>query len=228
MDCVKHASVPLKAPMKVVRPYVTRRHVLTGEERVNATDQCCGQCKSVGCAANGQVYKGGESIPGAQQCYSKVCEFDVNSASYLIRETQLDCRTDNLPTCQGNQTKYDSTGCCKTCIVRATASQTCSECSPRLMFGQPAATVGFFKVTRNNTICQNSAPIQDLTECSGYCQSRAKYTTLMRGFDNKCNCCQPQHTITRNVTLNCTDGTTFAKTYTVPTSCGCSACTGGA
>ncbi|XP_033761396.1 mucin-5AC-like [Pecten maximus] len=199
-----------------------------GEERVNATDQCCGVCRSVGCVANGQVFKDGQSIPGAQRCYSKVCAFDVSSASYLIRETQLDCRTDNLPTCQGNQTKYDSTGCCKTCIVRATVSQTCSECSPRLMFGQPAASVGFFKVTRNSATCQNSDPIQDLTECSGYCQSRAKYTTLMRGFDNKCNCCQPQATVTRNVTLHCTDGTTFAKTYTVPTSCGCSACAGGA
>ncbi|XP_021374153.1 mucin-5AC-like [Mizuhopecten yessoensis] len=199
-----------------------------GEERVNATDQCCGQCRSVGCVANGQVFKDGQSLPGAQRCYSKVCDFDVSSTSYLIRETQLDCRTDNLPTCKGNQTEYDSTGCCKTCVVRATASQTCSECSPHLMFGQPAATVGFFKVTRNNVICQNTEPIQDLTECSGYCQSRAKYTTLMRGFDNNCNCCQPQNTVAHNVTLHCTDGTTFPKMYTVPTSCGCSACTGGA
>jgi len=112
-------------------------------------------------------------------------------------------------------------------ITEEAASQ-CSTCQPRLMFREPTRSVGFFKVTNPNGVsCQNKAPVQDLMECSGYCSSAAQYTAIMQGFSNKCNCCQPTSTTSKTVQLTCTDGTTIDKTYSVPNTCGCSACTAG-
>jgi len=113
-------------------------------------------------------------------------------------------------------------------ITAQQAAHSCAACSPRLMFGQPAASVGFFKVTNSKGIsCHNNDPIPDLKECSGYCQSRAKYTQIMHGFNNQCNCCQPSATTVRSVQLQCDDGSTMSKNYTIPSSCGCSACSSG-
>jgi len=39
-------------------------------------------------------------MPSAQRCYSKVCAYEAMIGGFLIRETQLDCRVDNLPACK--------------------------------------------------------------------------------------------------------------------------------
>lgn len=106
------------------------------------------------------------------------------------------------------------------------AAHSCSECAPRLMFGQSSLSVGYFKVSKNGVMCQNTDPINDLRECSGYCMSKAKYTSVMQGFSNNCNCCQPEKTVTKTIQLSCTDGSTMSKTYTVPESCHCNTCSG--
>ncbi|KAK3108253.1 hypothetical protein FSP39_004202 [Pinctada imbricata] len=186
------------------------------------------QCKPSGCVVNGHVYKAGESINGSMHCFSKTCSYSAAFDAYIIKETQIECRTDNLPPCKGNTTEYDATGCCKTCEVKPQqAAQTCATCQPMLMFGNPASTIGYFSVINNGVKCENLDPIPDLKECSGYCQSRAKYTAIMRGFDNKCNCCQPTKTISKSVQLTCADGSVISKSYNVPENCGCSACSGG-
>ncbi|KAJ8313789.1 hypothetical protein KUTeg_008350 [Tegillarca granosa] len=104
------------------------------------------------------------------------------------------------------------------------AAHSCAVCAPQLMFGNNALTVGYFRVMKNGILCQNNDPIPELRECSGYCMSRAKYTSLMQGFSNNCNCCQPDRTVTKSIQLSCADGTTINKNYTVPETCHCGLC----
>lgn len=106
------------------------------------------------------------------------------------------------------------------------AAHTCAECEPVLTFGNKALTVGYFRVMKNGTLCQNNNPVSDLYECSGYCKSQAKYTSVMQGFSNNCYCCQPNKTVTKSIQLSCVDGTTMNKTYTVPKTCHCGVCAG--
>lgn len=111
--------------------------------------------------------------------------------------------------------------------ANGTAS-TCQTCAPRLVFGQPEHSVGFFKVMDNMELCRNVATVPDLTECSGYCGSRSSYTSVMHGFKNNCNCCQSTSTTQKSIELTCTSGRKITKSYSVPTACGCNVCTSGA
>ncbi|XP_046550834.1 norrin-like [Haliotis rubra] len=104
----------------------------------------------------------------------------------------------------------------------------CQTCTPRLMFGQIQQSIGFFKVNDNGEICSNVEPIPELKECAGYCGSTSSYTALMHGFDNKCLCCQPAKTVSKSIQLVCGTGRKITKTYNVPETCGCSACSKGA
>lgn len=106
------------------------------------------------------------------------------------------------------------------------AESRCSTCDVKLVYGIPSKSIGFFKVQDNGVVCENKEIIPDLSECSGNCDSSAKYKDLLSGLQNECQCCQAQTTVSRPLKLNCTDGTTIERTYQVPTSCGCSACTG--
>jgi hypothetical protein len=103
----------------------------------------------------------------------------------------------------------------------------CLTCQPVRQFGNDTLSIGYFTLTDGDVKCQNKEPIRDLMQCSGHCESKATYTTVMKGFTNKCNCCQPTRTVTRSANLTCTDGSTRTKSYTVPEVCACSACSGG-
>lgn len=109
----------------------------------------------------------------------------------------------------------------------AVHSNSCLTCQPVRQFGNDALSIGYFTLTDGDVKCQNKEPILDLMQCSGHCESQATYTTVMKGFTNKCNCCQPTRTVTRTTNLTCTDGSTRTKSYTVPEVCGCRACSGG-
>ncbi|KAK3611484.1 hypothetical protein CHS0354_039096 [Potamilus streckersoni] len=203
-----------------------------GERRVPHVGKCCGDCQAIGCVVNGKVYRNGEEIVSSRNCYNKRCVYDVILKNFLISETQVECgRIDALPPCQGNETSYDATGCCMKCVpasllpAHSNASSTCSECTPRLVFGQPQRSVGYFRVSDNGELCQNLDVIADLKECSGYCGSQSSYTSLMQGFNSMCQCCRPTTTITKTIKLACASGRTISKTYSVPQSCGCGVCT---
>ncbi|KAL3831915.1 hypothetical protein ACJMK2_023609 [Sinanodonta woodiana] len=199
-----------------------------GEHRVPQVGKCCGECQAIGCVVDGKVYRNGEEIVSSRNCYNKRCVYDVILKNFLISETQVECgRIDTLLPCQGNETSYDATGCCMKCVPasHSNASSTCSECSPRLVFGQPQRSVGYFRVSDNGEQCQNLDIIGDLKECSGYCGSQSSYTSLMQGFNSMCQCCRPTTTITKTIKLTCASGRTISKTYSVPESCGCGVCT---
>ncbi|XP_052092501.1 mucin-5AC-like [Mytilus californianus] len=200
-----------------------------GEVHVDLPGECCGQCKPSGCVVSGTVYKDGQHMPIDKKCYTRTCTYMPDFQQYALQDTFIRCPTTDLPACSGNKTSYDSTGCCQTCkvTIKQNASQ-CSTCMPRLMFRETSRSVGFFTVTNSIGItCKNTDPVQDLMECSGYCSSHAQYTAIMQGFNNKCNCCQPTTTSDKTVKLTCTDGTTMNKTYKVPDTCGCQACSAG-
>ncbi|KAK3611486.1 hypothetical protein CHS0354_039099 [Potamilus streckersoni] len=203
-----------------------------GEHRVPHVGKCCGECQAIGCLVEGKVYMNGEEIVSSRNCYNKRCVYDVFLRNFLISETHVECgRIDVLPPCQRNETSYDATGCCMKCVpasllpAHSNASSTCSECTPRLVFGQPQRSVGYFRVSDNGELCQNLDVIADLKECSGYCGSQSSYTSLMQGFNSMCQCCRPTTTITKTIKLACTSGRTISKTYSVPESCGCGVCT---
>lgn len=200
-----------------------------GEVHVDLPGECCGQCKPSGCVVSGTVYKDGQHMPIDKKCYTRTCTYMPDFQQYALQDTFIRCPTTDLPACSGNKTSYDSTGCCQTCkvTIKQNASQ-CSTCMPRLMFREASRSVGFFTVTNSIGItCKNTDPVQDLMECSGYCSSHAQYTAIMQGFNNKCNCCQPTTTSDKTVKLTCTDGTSMNKTYKVPDTCGCQACSAG-
>ena len=111
-------------------------------------------------------------------------------------------------------------------MMNNTSSSMCQTCAPRLVFGQPEHSVGYFKVMDNLELCQNLDVIKDLRECSGYCGSKSSYTTVMRGFKNNCNCCQSTTSVKKTIELTCANGRKISKTYQVPTACGCSSCAG--
>ncbi|XP_041367296.1 uncharacterized protein LOC121381939 [Gigantopelta aegis] len=204
-----------------------------GEQRVTKPNECCGECKPTGCVDNGHMYKLDEEIPSNRKCYKKKCVRNVFDGTYVVQDSQVTCeRLENLPPCQSNVLTYDATGCCRKCIPReimpTNASSVCQSCSPRLVFGQPQQSIGFFKVHDKGEVCQNVQPVRDLKECAGYCASTSHYAALMGGFTNKCSCCQPAHTGTKTIELVCSaSGRKVTKTYTVPETCGCSACSGG-
>jgi hypothetical protein len=101
---------------------------------------------------------------------------------------------------------------------------TCQTCAPRLMYGDPKYSLGYFKVSRGNVVCTNNATVLDLKECAGSCDTTSKYTEVMSGFRSMCHCCAPQQTVARTVRLYCSDGTSLLKSYTVPETCSCGAC----
>ena len=113
-------------------------------------------------------------------------------------------------------------------MMNNSMASSCQTCAPRLVFGQPENSVGFFKVMDNLELCKNLDVIKDLNECSGYCGSKSSYTSVMHGFTNNCNCCQATASVKKAIELTCTSGRKITKTYEVPTACGCSTCTGGA
>ncbi|KAL8604894.1 hypothetical protein ACOMHN_028522 [Nucella lapillus] len=63
-----------------------------GEKRVLGGDECCGQCRPVGCVVNGSLYQDGEVIPGGNSCYRKTCVRDSHfEGVYFVKETQRQC-----------------------------------------------------------------------------------------------------------------------------------------
>ncbi|XP_067650638.1 mucin-5AC-like [Haliotis asinina] len=205
-----------------------------GEERRQTDGTCCGECVKIGCVVNGTVYKTGEKIQASMKCFEKMCTVDVMTGDFIVLQTQVQCENiDKLPKCTGSEKAYDSTGCCLRCVPRdmvptTSLNSVCKTCTPRLMFGQIQQSIGFFKVNDNGEICSNVEPIPELKECAGYCGSTSKYTALMRGFDNDCMCCQPAKTVPKTIQLVCGTGRKITKTYNVPETCACSACSQGA
>ncbi|XP_048245056.1 mucin-19-like isoform X7 [Haliotis rufescens] len=205
-----------------------------GEERRTTDGTCCGECMKTGCVDSGKVYKQGEKIPSSMKCFEKMCTVDIMTGDFILQQTQIQCESiDKLPVCTGSEKAYDSTGCCLRCVPTDmvptnSSNSVCQSCTPRLMFGQVQQSIGFFKVNDEGEVCSNVEPIPELKECAGYCGSTSSYTSLMRGFDNKCLCCQPAKTVAKSVQLVCGTGRKITKTYNVPETCGCSACSNGA
>ncbi|KAL4222951.1 Mucin-5B [Mactra antiquata] len=203
-----------------------------GYKKVDVAGKCCGECKQLGCLFNEKIYSDGDSMPTKRNCYTKQCNYDFELETFVATETSITCPShSDLRVCQQNESAFDSNGCCMKCkqetIKPNTTNLECQTCAPRLVFGQPDDTIGYFNVMDNMELCGNLAPIPDLKECSGYCGSRSFYSHVMRGFTNSCNCCQSSKVETRTVTLTCKSGRTITKSYSVPTACGCSECTGG-
>lgn len=52
--------------------------------------------------------KDGEALPNPMKCYNKICS--ASTSGFIIRETQVACPKDNLPSCTGvsypNETKF--------------------------------------------------------------------------------------------------------------------------
>lgn len=138
-----------------------------------------------------------------------VCQKKVQSECYLDVKLQFDVHSVTAPR---NQSE---------------GSEVCQTCSPRRVFEIPSNSIGYFSVMDSMELCSNREPVVDLRECSGYCDSKSSYSHVMQGFTNSCNCCQSTKVESRTVTLTCKSGRTVTKTYSIPTACGCSACSSG-
>ncbi|XP_035826998.1 hemocytin isoform X2 [Aplysia californica] len=197
-----------------------------GEVQVPVSGQCCGQCVAAGCKANGNVYKVGEVIPGARKCFTKTCQHDSVEGHYFVQESQIECpKLDTLKTCTDVADMLDSDGCCLKCIPQSItpAEIPCESCKPQLMFEDPEKSVGFIKLSKPNGVqCENTKPIRDLQECSGFCESKDRYTET--GFQLSRRCCQAQNKSTQVVKLHCSDGTFLSHELDIPQTCSCSAC----
>ena len=85
--------------------------------------------------------------------------------------------------------------------------------------------MNYFKYTKEDgTVCTNADPVTNLNYCNGYCESVTIYSSLMLGFENECHCCQAVSTESVSVDLTCTDGSNIARSYEMPTQCGCGIC----
>ncbi|XP_052820011.1 otogelin-like protein [Mya arenaria] len=170
----------------------------------------------------------GATVETSKKCYNKLCIFDAELDMFIVSETHVQCPAyEQLADCKANEEVYDVTGCCMKCLPeRNVTSLTCQTCAPRLVAGNPNDTIGYFAIMDNMEVCKNVEPIPDLLECSGFCNSRSSYSHMMQGFTDSCNCCQSTGSETRNVQLTCTNGRKVTKSYSVPKSCGCSACVG--
>ncbi|WAR09825.1 MFGM-like protein [Mya arenaria] len=200
----------------------------TGYKTIARLDQCCGDCQPNGCINNGTIYKDGATMETSKKCYDQLCIFDAELDMFLVSETHVQCPAyEQLADCKANEETYDATGCCMKCLPeRNVTSHSCQTCAPRLVVGNPNDTIGYFTIMDNMEVCKNVEPIPDLLECSGFCNSRSSYSHVMQGFTDSCNCCQATGSETRNVQLTCKNGRKITKSYSVPKSCGCSACSG--
>ncbi|XP_064614091.1 von Willebrand factor-like [Liolophura sinensis] len=197
-----------------------------GEKEVKIPGQCCPVCLPYACVVDGKVYTAGKVIPSASpedKCLTTTCEHRPSDRAYYIRKSWVSCPVD-LPFCKEGQRDRDITGCCPLCLN--STESTCATCDVKLVYGIPSKSIGFFKVQDNGVVCKNTEIIPDLSECSGYCGSSAKYKDLLSGLQNDCRCCQAQTTVSRPLKLKCDNGTIIERSYKVPTSCGCSVCTG--
>ncbi|WAQ93441.1 EDIL3-like protein [Mya arenaria] len=199
-----------------------------GYKTIARPDFCCLDCQPNGCIVNGTIYKDGATVETSKKCYDKLCIFDAELDMFIVSETHVQCPAyEQLADCKANEEVYDITGCCMKCLPeRNVTSLTCQTCAPRLVAGNPNDTIGYFAIMDNMEVCKNVEPIPDLLECSGFCNSRSSYSHMMQGFTDSCNCCQSTGSETRNVQLTCTNGRKVTKSYSVPKSCGCSACVG--
>ncbi|WAR14234.1 MUC5A-like protein [Mya arenaria] len=199
-----------------------------GYKTIARPDFCCLDCQPNGCIVNGTIYKDGATVETSKKCYNKLCIFDAELDMFIVSETHVQCPAyEQLADCKANEEVYDVTGCCMKCLPeRNVTSLTCQTCAPRLVAGNPNDTIGYFAIMDNMEVCKNVEPIPDLLECSGFCNSRSSYSHMMQGFTDSCNCCQSTGSETRNVQLTCTNGRKVTKSYSVPKSCGCSACVG--
>ncbi|WAQ93448.1 EDIL3-like protein [Mya arenaria] len=201
-----------------------------GYKTIARPDFCCLDCQPNGCIVNGTIYKDGATMESSKKCYDKLCIFDAKLAMFIVSETRVQCSAyEQLTDCKANEEAYDATGCCMKCLPErnvTSSSLICQTCAPRLVAGNSNHTIGYFTIMDNMEVCKNIEPIPDLLECSGFCNSRSSYSHVMQGFTNRCNCCQATGSETRNVELTCTNGRTITKSYSVPKSCGCSACSG--
>ncbi|WAR14240.1 HMCT-like protein [Mya arenaria] len=201
-----------------------------GYKTIARPDFCCLDCQPNGCIVNGTIYKDGATMESSKKCYDKLCIFDAKLAMFIVSETRVQCSAyEQLTDCKANEEAYDATGCCIKCLPErnvTSSSLICQTCAPRLVAGNSNHTIGYFTIMDNMEVCKNIEPIPDLLECSGFCNSRSSYSHVMQGFTNRCNCCQATGSETRNVELTCKNGRTITKSYSVPKSCGCSACSG--
>ncbi|KAK7483903.1 hypothetical protein BaRGS_00024787, partial [Batillaria attramentaria] len=209
----------------------------TGEELVEREGECCGECRPIGCVVDDVVYSEGQIIPSDRKCYEKTCAMDKSRGAYVIQETHRECEPfSELPACTEVRDKeepdYQSDGCCLACVPKSllpppVTSASCTTCSPQVMFPHAQDSVGYFTDTNpTGAECSNQVPVADMTECSGFCDSRATYTDVMRSFSDTCSCCRPTATSARTVQLTCSDGSTMTHTYHVANACACGACTG--
>ncbi|CAH1788470.1 unnamed protein product, partial [Owenia fusiformis] len=173
------------------------------------------------CVVNGISYQPGEMIPSNRTCYEAICDASEHGA--LVIESTINCVPPNR-TCAQGEDPVDESGCCRKCIP--SEPKVCDTCRPVLVFGQPQDSIGYLTSEKQGMLCSNKDVVDGFYECSGFCDSRAQYSTWTMAFVNDCDCCQPRKTESKFITLTCDDGSTITKSYQVPSECGCGACTG--
>nr|XP_021333301.1 mucin-5B [Danio rerio] len=168
--------------------------------------QCCGECVSTECVVvhdNITV-----NIPVNQtwqpddKCLTYRCE--RNNGVSMPVEIKTVCPAFNPEDCIPGTETLDADGCCPTCTLE-------NKCT----------------VQKNSTFlvskgCKSSTPVE-ITSCSGLCGTSSIYSAEANALVHSCSCCQETTTSTKEVTLNCPDGSNISFSYIYIESCGCKA-----
>uniref|UniRef100_A0A1W7RAG6 Hemocytin n=1 Tax=Hadrurus spadix TaxID=141984 RepID=A0A1W7RAG6_9SCOR len=177
--------------------------------------ECCGYCEPFACEDDGIIYEvGAKWIPQFEKCMEATCVKRNNNIEKIFIGKQCPMVP---PDCPEEYKTMDESGCCHLCSIIPGA------CEVRRLTPQRSVHY-FFLHDRVKGKCSNKDPVENLTECSGRCNSDTAYSLSQEVFTTICNCCIPRESVFRQITLNCDDNSTIIKEYVQPTICDCVEC----
>ncbi|KAI4894041.1 hypothetical protein NFI96_028256 [Prochilodus magdalenae] len=176
-----------------------------GYEYKSVAGQCCGQCVRTSCTIviNNTTY----TIPVNEvlsspedKCVKYTCE--MNNGEPMTKEIVAACPAFNPKECVPGTEQTDADGCCLRCTMK-------SKCN--LMTNSTVLV---------NNGCTSAIPVE-MTYCEGSCATSSSYSAETNAMKHSCLCCQELSTSTKQVELQCPDGSKVNYSYVYVKSCDC-------
>nr|QTW21142.1 hemolectin [Procambarus clarkii] len=179
------------------------------------TNQCCGQCKQVGCPWKNETIPVGKIWSSDDNCTTYKCIKNSNDVPTLVVDHK-ECPHFN-PECPAEDIYQDDSGCCSYC------GQKQRVCVPEEM--PPQDTVGIFKkFNPESGKCKNNFAVEKFMQCYGQCNSSTSYQGEEAMHVSTCKCCKPSAFIKISVELQCEFGKNITYKYDNIKECECQLC----